>query len=798
MALLAPHVAAQTVSSGQSAQSSRQESTLQEVIVTASRRATDISDIPYNISAVSGDDLTRTNTTDLASLARQIPGFTYLDRGPRFAAATVPIIRGLNASDTSRRGLVQEQMPVGSYIGNSSAEGYFPLDDVQRVEVLRGPQGTLFGAGALGGTIRLIPNDPKLGEWSADVNVGGSVVAHSSDLGYTGSALVNMPLGEIAALRLSGKYDNQPGFIDQKSIIRRVGDPNLSAPVLAAPGDVANSSAVYYDDKDMNEAEVRNFRASLLVEPTSGFSVNLAYNRAKLEGTGGPETNPRYAGGLSPFDARITLPASDSYSLVSLIHQPYSRLSQLTSLDMSFDLGFATLSSTSSYLETEGVANVDVTGGIFALPPGLLEVYVGDPVSPRFVDTSVYDDQARGVMQELRLVSNDGDGPLSYVAGAYYEKKKKDLSWDAFAPGLYEQGVASGGMPPLTLPPYGRQYHQVLHDKFTDKSLYGELTWHMTKRLDATVGTRVFWQEISQRQGFTSDVLDFAATTQISRSTQDHIVKANLSYEFSDGHRAYATFSQGYRRGGGNAVPTDGFLQEPAALLVYEPDTANNYEIGIKGRLASGLRYSADVFYIDWQHPQIGSMTPVSGFPVVVNVPDAQSRGVEFEVHTPLFSENLEVGLDYAYADATLLEGFCIPVGDGGGGVIPCGITGQKDARLPGNSRHSGSVTVSYRQDLGADAGIDYSLNATYKSDMVNNLQSSLAPIGTLPAYTLLNASASFDFRQMTISAFCTNLLDRRVVFTTTTRDYPVVGDLVKVDSINRPREIGVRFGYHF
>ncbi|MEP7244026.1 MAG: TonB-dependent receptor, partial [Gammaproteobacteria bacterium] len=623
---------------------------LQEVLVTATRRSVSISDVPYNISAVSGQDLARANTTDLASLARQVPGFTYADRGARYSGASVPIIRGLNASDPNRKGLVQEQMPVGIYLGNSSVEGYFPLDDVQRVEVLRGPQGTLFGAGALGGAIRIIPNDPQLHEWSADVQLGSNNVARSSDQGYNGSVLANVPLGEIAALRLSGKYDRQPGFVDQKAIIRRTGDPNLSPPVLATPGDVAGSSAIYDDRNDSNYTAVRTYRASLLLEPSSQFSVNLAYNRAELSGVGGPVTNPTYAGGTSPFDSRITLPASGDYTYVSLISEPYERDSDLLSLDASYDLGFATLSSTTTYLETRGTTNVDAVGAEFAIPPGLREYYVGSPVSPRFVATSVYKDVTHGVMQEVRLVSNEGRGPLGYVVGAYYEKRKKNQLWDAFAPGIFEQGVASGGTPANTLPPDGRQYHQFLNDSFTDKSIFGELTWHVTPRLDATAGARVFWQNLSEFQGFNSDVLSFGTQSGLSRGNRDHIAKANLSYEVRDDQRIYATFSQGFRRGGANAVATAGPLGEPVALQQYAPDTANNFEIGFKGRLASGLRYSADVFNIDWKSPQIGTMTPASGFPVVINAPKARSRGLELELHTPLFVPNFEIGLNYAFA----------------------------------------------------------------------------------------------------------------------------------------------------
>ena len=149
------------------------QTTIQEIIVTAQRRETSIEQIPYNISAIGGDELTRTGTTDLRQLATEVPGFDMLDRGGQFEGSTVPIIRGLNASSTVRPGLMFEQSPVATYIGNSPVEGFFPIDDLQRVEILRGPQGTLYGAGALGGAIRLLPNDPILGTWAANLSGSG-------------------------------------------------------------------------------------------------------------------------------------------------------------------------------------------------------------------------------------------------------------------------------------------------------------------------------------------------------------------------------------------------------------------------------------------------------------------------------------------------------------------------------------------------------------------------------------------------------------------------------------------------
>jgi iron complex outermembrane recepter protein len=209
LAILSAHeAAAQTVESNKP-----QDEALQEVTVTASRRKTDIVEIPYNISAYSAAALEASDVKNLADLAQQVPGFTLENRGARDVAASVPIIRGLNASSPDRGGAVQvsEQSPVATYLGNTPVQGYFPIEDIQRVEVLRGPQGTLYGAGSLGGAIRLIPNDPELNTWAGNVTATGSNTDHADTPGYSGSGMLNAPIGDIAALRVSAKYDFQPG-----------------------------------------------------------------------------------------------------------------------------------------------------------------------------------------------------------------------------------------------------------------------------------------------------------------------------------------------------------------------------------------------------------------------------------------------------------------------------------------------------------------------------------------------------------------------------------------------------------
>ncbi len=798
LAIFIGHEAAaeSTVSANNSLQSA-----LKEIIVTATRRATTVEDIPYNISAVSGSDLARTGVSNLGQLANQVPGFDFEDRGPRFAGATVPIMRGLNASDTERPGMAVEQMPVGIYIGNTSTLGFLSMMDIARVEVLRGPQGTLYGAGSLGGAIRLIPNRPMLHQWSGAVDVTGTNTAHSSDTGYSSQLLLNAPLGSIAALRVVGSYKHEAGFIDQFGILARQGNSVTGVPLLANPTDVANSPGVYYNKRNANYDDISAGRVTLLIQPDDALKVELAYNGSYVQGVNGNQDNPTYAGGPAPWDPRITLPSTGNYQIESSTLAPYSRHTNLTSLDASYDAGFATISSTTTYGETWAVTGSDANVLILGLPATYLPYYTGNPINPRYVATMNDTDTEHRLTEEVRLVSKTGRH-FDYVVGAFYEHDSRRLVWDIFEPGTTAQTIAAGG-PMVTTSPDGHTFFENAPQQFKESAVFGELTWHITPRWEATGGGRFFRDSLTQNQNFTSYIIDLTGGNSSANSTSDHIFKLNSSYEFSDHHRIYATFSQGFRRGGVNAFPLSGYYQESPAILNYKADKADNYEFGVKGIFADRLRYSADVFYINWKDPQIGISTP-NTWPVAVNGKRAVSKGVELEVHTPLFTPRLHLTLGYSYTDARLTDGFCLPVGDGTGnpnGFIACGIQGFNGERLPGTAQNDGSMTLSYMQDWGSERHFTYTLNADYRGATLNSIgtiANNFTPVN-LAGYTLVNASVDAWFTdQLSVGLYGSNIFDKRAVLAAPQRGVAFLGNLASVYTINRPREIAIKFAYHW
>ena len=230
--------------------------------------------------------------------------------GARFTDATVPIIRGINATGEPTRGFRSfEQSPVGVYIGNSPIDGYFQLDDLKQVEVLRGPQGTLYGAGTLAGALRLIPNSPQLNTFSGKVEASGGRVEHSDGTPYALKGLLNVPLGDVLAFRASAKYDYEPGFVNTYGLFMRTNNGLSGIPLLANPAEPLTSPPIYQDKPDWNYQKTFTGRASLLWKPTEAFSAEAALLHSNSVGDGGPQVNPDFPGGKSPLDPSSTLPS---------------------------------------------------------------------------------------------------------------------------------------------------------------------------------------------------------------------------------------------------------------------------------------------------------------------------------------------------------------------------------------------------------------------------------------------------------------------------------------------------------
>jgi iron complex outermembrane receptor protein len=780
--------------------SNEQEGPLAEIIVTASHRNETTEQVPYAISVVTPDDIARNSVTDLSSLFRQQGVAGSSDA--HFSASDFPIIRGLNASPSTTIIRIQNQAPVGTYIGNSPIDGYFQLQDIQRVEILRGPQGTLYGAGSLGGALRVIPNDPVLGKFSGDIDGRVGYVDHAGSPSYTTTGMVNLPIGDTLAFRAAANYEYEPGYVDVYGLLERSGP--LGTPVLADPSDPVNSSGVFTGKKDWNDAKAFTGRTSLLWKPVSSFSAELAFNYSDASGDAGPQADPLYKGGPYINDPRITFPAGGDFQAFAATDAPYQRKTELTSLDLSYDAGFATLSSTTSYFTNGGSETSGVTYGLLTatLIP-YVPYYAGNPINPRWIAPLTYTDSEHTFSQEVRLVSATGpDKIFDYTVGVYYEKQTRNARQEISSPGTLERAQAQGctgnyffgaTFPNCLVQVGPNELAGDLQDSqhFTDKSEFGELTYHFAKNWQVTAGVRHFEQSFTDIAG--QALYDFGlvqpAVSQTSPASKT-LGKVDLSWEYLVNQHVYALWSQGFRRGGANGLLLKSGAFADEAPTIYQPDSVNNYEFGFKGHLQNGLSYSIDAFDIFWSHPQIAGLTPDSNF-AVWNAPRAKSTGMEFNLNTPLFVPDLVLMLGGTYANARLTETYSIPDYFGP-------ITGTAGEQLPGSPKTSAAATLLYGFNITPSYRLSLSLNNTYTSSVPTTYFSILGIAPTkVPSIDLVNASANLTRGPWRAGIFVTNLTNKYEILGRGLQD-PTTEYLSYTQSFNPPREIYMRVGYSF
>lgn len=779
----------------QQSQPAGQTTATDVVIVTANRREEDVTSIPYNITAIDADQIERQGISRFEQLAAQVPNLNLNSIGSRALTSQRPVMRGLNASASNRPGQALEQAPVATYLGNVPSQGgLFPIEDVERIEVLRGPQGTLYGAGALGGAVRIIPTAPRLDTFEGSVSASVASLSHSDDLDQSIGGVINVPLTDTLALRVSGSDRRDAGFIDKFGVFKLQGN-HLSAPVLATPGDVAGSAAVLETIRDANREETQSGRVSLKWAPNDVLEILAAYNLSMIQGEGGPIDDATYQGGPDPLDPRLSYPALGPYEVVIRAHEPFKRRSEMSSLDATYDAGFATLSATASFAETRGSNAADSSYATLRTPDAVRAYYVGAPANPRFLGVAVFSDDSDVATSEVRAVSN-GLGPFQYVVGAYYQKENHHEVMDNFIPGTPAQALASGGLPvPASA---GDQTLPITSgNTFTDEALFGELTWNVTDTFKVTGGARAFQQKFFRSIDFQLPLFGLSEANTNTTHVKDVIFKLNASYEWSEGSQAYALFSQGFRRGGANAFALSGPMADPPSLLDYDPDRVDNYEIGAKGRLGNGLRYAVDAYIDIWDKPQIGTFTFV-GWPVVVNGEEARAQGVEAELSGSVGAD-ISFTLGYAYTEAKLTRDFCIANGDFAGGVIPCATQGLKGDRLPGSPRHSASANVAYSHELENGDNIELSFNANYKGDLVTALTSIGQTNPVIEGYWTLDANAMWARGPWSLSIFARNLLDERHVLMVDTRaEFGSLGALDDLTHVNRPRTLGAQLRYQW
>lgn len=768
---------------------------LEEVTVTATRRSESVLDIPYNISAVSALDLQSAASEDIAGLSTMVPGLQAPNEGLRGNVLPQFTIRGLNVSPNGESSNLPggEAPLVSMYSDDTPLEANLKTTDLARVEVLRGPQSTLYGSGAVGGTVRLIHNQPDTTRSEFEVTVDASQTYHATGPSGSVDTIFNIPFSDSLALRGSAGWEGLSGFTDAISLI------NLNSaqqPILADPSSPLTSPATFKRKDGIDDGTEWYTRLSGLWKFSDSGRATLTYQHQQTYSGGFPYEEP----GLQYEQGRYWR-ESGKY------------ITDLASLDVSVNAGFATISSTSSFTNQTGKDVSDETGLIEELNPILYGNY------PR-VSSPLFDhDQIKTVTEELRFVSN-GSGPLSWVAGMWYSYQYAEngttaetipgyAAWTAL-PGsgippysTYDETLlAFGSTPPsMHLPntPADGIYFYHAYTHFHDFApLYGELTYHITPQWQVTGGGRLIIQSFANNIGEVLPVCGSACSesgtdptgslyAQSSTTFHEHVFKGNTSYEVAPATLLYYTYSQGFRRGGANGLPFGSCLFcVPESQLVYQPDFAINNEVGIKGRILTAATYTFTLYNIDWEHPQISGTEPVSGLLFIANAKSARSRGIESEV-TVAIARGTSLTLGYAYTDAILTADFDVANG---------AIVGVSGDRLPGVSKQQINAAMDYSRPLSGDWSFIARADVAYRSDFWTETPHSI-DAAILPGYTLLDLRAGADLGSTwRLEAYVDNVTNSQGIsgFTYTKAFLPHNYAYF----VSRPRTVGINVNYAF
>lgn len=753
--------------------------TQDEIVVTGIRRATTLQDAPINISAVTAETLASQRIDDVADLAAFTPGLTVIDSGPRSTNAIV--LRGISAADTGTGGS-QRNTAVGIYLGEVPLYLDFKLIDIDRVEVLLGPQGTLYGLGTLAGAVRYIPNRPNTTEWGGSAHLRYYDVAHSKNPGVQGDFSLNIPIvKDMIAFRTATGYYDDPGFIDYPFLVGTIGT-SLPQPDFNNPAAVA---ANLYRGRDLNDEQTFTTRNQLLFKG-DGITTTLSYAYQQTR------SNGRQANGAGVL-------GTGKYEAAQRVVEPTKRNANLLAAEVEINLfDIAELVSATAYTEQKIKSQGDVTDL-------LLDLDYDYELFPAFAGYTRADTDYRQLNQELRLVSSHG-GPLSWVVGGFFNRfEQYTFSAETF-PRLPEfLGVFR---------PDGLEYISFTDSKTKEYAAFGELTFQITDEWQITGGGRYFEYEADITGGTDTPLtgggrrrtpfplIQFDPSRVRSGSTKDNgfVWKANSSFEITDDLLIYGTASKGYRIGGVNRVapclqplPAG---QNVCALpneLGFGPDKTFNKEIGIRASLFDrAIQGTIAVFHINWDDVQVPSQTLNGAVGITANAAKARSQGVETSF-TAKFDQFVLAG-NYAYNDAKLTAD------------APLLIDGEADAfdgdRLPGSTKHSGAITGTYTLPLTNDAELQASWTTVYVGSIYS--KTGLRGFGEkIPDYSVSRASLTYSKDGWEATAFANNIFDRYAVNTigNTFNDIGTNDGVVKryySRGVITPRVMGVEFRKRF
>jgi outer membrane receptor protein involved in Fe transport len=722
----------------------------QNIIVTATKRETSLIEVPFSINAQTEADIQRAAANTIEDLARNVAGLSIQNLGPGQSQVSV---RGVSAGQIVRdQPGVKEQ--VGVYLDESvmSLSLFTPdidLFDLNRVETLRGPQGTLFGSGSVGGTIRYITNQPDPDRFEGAVE-GNINLAGDDDIGGHLKGMVNLPVGETVAVRAVGYYTQYGGFID----------------ALREGGGI---------DENVNDGERIGGRLAVTFQPTDSISITprVVYQEIRADGFNRQEVYNLFA---NPFTTTRPPVTFDERQQFLLLDEAFADDTLLADLTASIGFGGVELTSVSTYINRDILVSRDAS----ALT-GSVSVDLGFPTAAVMLPSNLVDTtDLETFAQEVRL-SSATDGPFQWVIGGFYSEVDRfyrqrlptpgyDAATDATLGAGTSAAVANGFGP-------DSPYNADLPYDIKQFAAFGEASYDITDRLTATAGGRYY--DFEEERRFTSGGLFSNGDDRTDRTTSNGFSpRFILSWEAVDDVRFNAQASKGFRLGGVNdplnlplCTPEDEAIF--GGFQDYDDETLWNYEVGVRGQRGA-LGFHAAAFYTDINNLQVTLDAGSCSSRIVFNAENAHTMGVEAE----LSAEPLE-GLAISIAASLIEAEFDSTVRDGAGNVIGGIREGNRLPSVP-NFQFSASASYTFQVASNAEAYFGASLQHvgdryTQPSDQENNPRTFVhgLPFGgapataativdlRLPAYDYVNLSAGIDWDNgLGVMLYVNNLFD--------------------------------------
>ncbi|HUA24937.1 MAG TPA: TonB-dependent receptor [Steroidobacteraceae bacterium] len=730
VAMLCGSIALPQAYSGGSAQTASTASSdvaLEEIVVTAEKRTESARTIPISITAIGEAELKEAHVTDFAELSRAVPGLSFTTQGG--TGLNNLEIRGVSSqAGGSTVAVYLDETPVSTphilaaFVGTTEPD----FLDVDRVEVLRGPQGTLYGASSMGGTIRFISHQPSLNSYDSTVAADLSGTDHGG-FNYRTTAAVNVPLvNDLSAVRVAALYEHTDGWVDW---LTQTGAPR---------------------ERGVNDQEQAALRATWLIQPSEGVKVTPAV----------------YVQRNTAGDTSVFFPSLGPYDEEKFLKEPIYDLFVLPSLTAGLRGEAVDFSSITSFLmrdfqhHQDGTAeNSEYLASIAGSPPPVGFGYganvLGDLPSPIGARTIV-----RQWSQELRLSSRsleETGGWLTWVGGVYVSDQRVTYNEDDSIPGFNSTFESLYGVSAQSYfgAPFPDDAVYIVRNQYDERqyAAFGDATVKLADPLRFSAGLRY----LEAREGFDLISGDFYGTGQQASIDHDHALtpRFTLTYLVSPEGTVYANAAKGYRLGGGNPVTPNSLCANDlaniglnAAPTSYNPDSLWNYETGAKWMLFDNrVSVNGDFYWIKWDNIQQLIYLPTCGYNFYSNVGHARSYGTELEIHANATSY-LTLSVAGGSTDATITENVKA-------------LNVQAGAHVLGVPEWTGDLGVKgHWAMLGLDemfARADYALvgpsNGTFDPTQADYRR---------PAYQDLNLSAGLEERGMKVSLYMTNALDER------------------------------------